>query len=371
MTESAHSPYSRLLKRAIANRWWVLGGVALLFAASILLYPLLGRELFPTVDAGQIVVRMRAPSGTRIENSEKLAFAAEATIRRTIPPADIDTIVANTGVLYDWPAAYTPNAGPMDTFFAVQLSGSHRTTSQEYARRLRPALAAQFPGVGFSFNTGGLLSAALNSGLPSPIDVQVTGNDVSTAQMIALEVKQAIEETSGTVDVRIEQKNDYPQLNVQIDRVKAAYLGLNTDDVVKNLLTALNSSVTFQPAFWLDEQNGNHYFLGAQYPESEIQTTDTLANIPLTGSGDMNQVIGAMQRTDAESPVPPTLRQPALRAQRHPLRRRTLTSRMSPTSIPTLTDATLQVLLTTCKSTSIVCRFHLDTRLLCEARSRR
>lgn len=311
MTERVHRPYSRLLERAIAAPWLVLGGVALLFALSILLYPLLGRELFPAVDAGQIIVRMRAPSGTRIENSEKLAFAAEAAIRRVIPAADINTIVANTGVLYDWPAAYTPNAGPMDTFFAVQLSSTHHTTSQGYARRLRTALAGQFPGVGFSFDTGGLLSAALNSGLPSPIDVQVTGSDAVRAQGIALEVKQAIEETRGTVDARIEQKSDYPQLNVQIDRVKAAYLGLNTDDVVKNLLTTLDSSVTFQPAFWLDERNGNHYFLGAQYPESEIQTTDTLANIPLTGSDDMNKVVGAMDRTNTASPVPPMLRQVA------------------------------------------------------------
>ncbi len=310
-SESVHRPYRRVLERAIGARWWVLGGVALLFAVSLLLYPLLGRELFPSVDAGQIVVRMRAPSGTRIDNTEKLAFSAEAAIRRVIPATDIDTIVANTGVLYDWPAAYTPNAGPMDTFFAVQLTSGHRTTSQAYARQLRTALAADFPGVGFSFDTGGLLSAALNSGLPSPIDVQVTGNDLAKAQTIALQVKQAINETRGTVDARIEQTSDYPQLNVQIDRVKAAYLGLTTDDVVKNLLTALNSSITFQPAFWLDEHNGNHYFLGAQYPESAIQTTDTLANIPLTGSMNMADVNHALDATRMASRVPPTLRQVA------------------------------------------------------------
>ncbi len=186
MTERVHRPYGSLLERAIAAPWLVLGGVALLFASSILLYLLLGRELFPVVDAGQIIVRMRAPSGTRIENSEKLAFAAEAAISRVIPAADINTTVANTGVLYDWPAAYTPNAGPMDTFFAVQLSSTYQTTSQGYARRLRTALAGQFPGVGFSFDTGGLFSAALNSGLPSPIDVQVTGSDAVRAQGIAL-----------------------------------------------------------------------------------------------------------------------------------------------------------------------------------------
>lgn len=310
-TERIHKPYRRLLKRAIGAQWWVLGGVALLFVVSLLLYPLLGRDLFPTVDAGQIVIRMRAPSGTRIDNTETLAFAAEAAIRRVIPAGDIDTIVTNTGVLYDWPAAYTPNAGPMDTFFAVQLTSGHNTTSQTYARQLRKALASDFPGVGFSYDTGGLMGAALNSGLPSPIDVQITGNDTTKAQAIALQVKQAIDETRGTVDARIEQKSDYPQLNVQIDRVKAAYLGLTTEDVVKNLLTALNSSVTFQPAFWLDEHNGNHYFLGAQYPESAIRSTDTLADIPLTGSMDAAEMSQALDPSNKASPIPPTLRQVA------------------------------------------------------------
>jgi len=127
-----------------------------------------------------------------------------------------------------------------------------------------------------------LLSAALNNGLPSPIDIQVIGNSMEVAHTVAQEVEMAAHQVPGTVDVRIQQKLDYPSFNIDVDRVKAAYVGLKQEDVVKNIVTALNSSVSFLPGFWIDENNGNHYFLGAQYPEAIINDRSALENIPLT-----------------------------------------------------------------------------------------
>lgn len=280
--EGLKDRYEYWLRKALLRRKAVLVAAGAAFVIALALYPLLGNELFPPIDAGQFTIRVRAASGTRIELSEALASDVEAVVRQVIPKNEINTIVANTGVLYDWPAAYTPNAGPMDSFLNVQLSGSHRTSAQAYVRRLREVLPQGFPGVSFSYDTGGLLSAALNYGLPSPIDIQVIGNSLEVANNIAQDVDKAVRQVPGTVDVRIQQKLDYPSLNVNVDRVKAAYLGLTQEDIVKNIVTATNSSVSFLPGFWIDEKNGNHYFLGAQYPEVIVSDKSALENIPLT-----------------------------------------------------------------------------------------
>ncbi len=280
--EDLQRSYEPFLEKTLAHPRVVLGATAVTFALALAVYQFLGKELFPPIDAGQFTILVRAPSGTRIELSEDLASRVEAAVRNVIPRRDINTIVANTGVLYDWPAAYTPNAGPMDSFLNVQLSDDHRTSAQEYVRRLRSVLPEEFPGVDFAFDTGGMLSAALNFGLPSPIDIQVVGNSLDVAQQISREVEDQVRRVPGTADVRIQQKLDYPVFDVNVDRVKAAYLGLTAEDVVKNVVTALNSSVNFLPGFWVDERNGNHYFLGAQYPEEKIVDLSTIQNIPLT-----------------------------------------------------------------------------------------
>ena len=280
--EGLKDAYEKGVRKAIERRRLVLAGAGLAFAIALGLYLVLGKELFPPIDAGQFTILIRAPSGTRIELSEDLASGIEAAVRAIIPREEINTIVTNTGVLYDWPAAYTPNAGPMDSFLNVQLSEAHHTSAQDYVNRLRQVLPQKFPGVSFAFDTGGLLSAALNYGLPSPIEVQVIGNSLEVGQNIAREVEARIRQVRGTADVRIQQKLDYPVFNIDVDRVKAAYLGLTQQDVVQNIVTALNSSVNFLPGFWIDEKNGNHYFLGAQYPEDLIRNVSTLEDIPLT-----------------------------------------------------------------------------------------
>ncbi|MGB7290812.1 MAG: efflux RND transporter permease subunit [Thermodesulfobacteriota bacterium] len=277
--------YNNFLSSSLQNRKKILVITLVIFAVTMSLYPFIGKEFFPQVDSGQLVIRLRAPSGTRIEKTEELVKQVENVIREQVPEEDLQMMISNIGVLLDWPAAYTPNSGPQDAFINLQLSEGRKKTSQEYAEVLREILNEKFTGIEFAFDTGGIISSALNFGLPSPIDIQVEGNDLHVAYGIAEEIKKIVETVPGTADVRIQQKIDYPQIQVNVDRVKAAYLGLTQEDVVKNIVTTLNSSINFDPAFWIDHRNGNHYFLGAQYREKDIDSLETLNNIPLKSSG--------------------------------------------------------------------------------------
>ncbi|MEW6279690.1 MAG: efflux RND transporter permease subunit, partial [Candidatus Eremiobacterota bacterium] len=252
--------YERALEGCLAARPVVLGAIAGLFAVSMAAIPLLGRELFPQLDGGQFMIGLRAPSGTRMERTEEVAERVEAVVREVISPGDLQMAVTNVGILYDWPAAYTPNSGPHDAFVLIQLSRHRQGTAQHYARVLRSTLPARFPGLEFSFNTGGLISSALNFGLPSPINVQVEGPSLSRSRQIAEVVQEHVRQIPGAVDVRIQQRLDYPQIHLEVDRLRAASVGVSQEAVVKNVITALNSSITFLPSFWVDEKNGNHYF---------------------------------------------------------------------------------------------------------------
>ncbi len=291
--EAVKGGYTRLLRGAMRARWVVVAGSLVLLLASLTLFPLLGQELFPVTDAGQIVINVRAPSGLRIERTEDLTRRIEGAIMAEVPEADRQMIVTDIGVLYDWPAGYTSNSGPMDATMLVQLSPARdrRVSSQEYARRLRASFAGQFPGVEFAFNTGGMVSAALNFGLPAPINIQVEGRDTKEQYRIAREVKELIErEVPGAVDVRIQQTIDYPTIKITPDRTKMAFAGFSHEETTKNVNSVLNSSTTFDPAFWLDYKTGNHYFVGVTYKEADIHSLDTLKTVPITGSGSRSAV---------------------------------------------------------------------------------
>ncbi len=292
---------------ALSHRLTVVATTVAVFLASWLLYPQIGRELFPGMDVGQFTINVRAPSGTRIEVTEKLIEQVERSIKDTIAGQDLSIMISNIGVLLDWPAAYTPNAGPMDGFVLVQLTDKRTKSIQDYVIELRKRLNDEYPGIEFSFETGGMLTAALNFGLPSPINIQVEGNRLDVAGKIAQRLRRICEGVPGTVDVRIQQKLDYPQIEVDTDRTRAAYTGLGTVDVVKNVVTAFNSSVNFNPSFWIDHKSGNHYFIGAQYPENEIVSMNTLEHIPITGPDQSSPVllknIAQFRRTTAPAEI--------------------------------------------------------------------
>jgi multidrug efflux pump subunit AcrB len=205
--------------------------------------------------------------------------------------SNLRILISNIGVLMDWPAAYTPNTGPMDAFVLVQLKGkSGMPATFDYVDRLRSKLNQEFPGVDFAYDTGGMMTAALNFGLPSPNNVRVQGSNLFTAEEIAMHVQRIASTVPGATDVRIAQRVDYPQMDIQVDRVKAAQLGVTQEDVVKNIVTTVNSSINFDPAFWIDEKNGNHYFFGAQYAEEDIHSIETLKNVPITGRASLMPV---------------------------------------------------------------------------------
>lgn len=216
-------------------------------------------------------------------------------------------VISNMGVLYDWPAAYTPNSGPQDAFLNVQLAPGHSISAGEYVRRLRSGLPGRFPEIRFAYDTGGMLAAALNFGLPSPINIQVEGNDLHVARRIAEDIKKRAEQVPGAVDVRIQQETEYPQIDIEVDRIKAALIGLTPEEIVKNAVSSLVSSVNFNPAFWIDHQTGNHYFLGVQYPEEQINSLDTLRDIPITSAVQKQPIplknIAAFRRSTTVSEV--------------------------------------------------------------------
>lgn len=277
--EQFQAGYRGLLRFILSGRIIVYIIIAMLFIGSLFLFSTLGRELFPYQDVGQISLKVRLASGTRIEKTEAATVQIEKDIRAIIPASALKTVIANLGVLYDWPAAYTPNAGPQDVFFEIQLNDERSQSSQFYANQLRNRLVNNYPDREVQVSTTGALTAALTFGLPAPIDIQVIGNDLAKGQQLAQEVVNQIKHLPGLADVHIQQRLDYPQITVDLDRQKVADVGLNALNVVKNLVSATNSSINFDPGFWIDPKNGNHYFLGVQYPESELNSLNTLKNI--------------------------------------------------------------------------------------------
>ncbi len=274
--------YLRTLGGAMRAKWLVALVAAASIAGAVWFARGLGQELFPRADAGHITLFARAPSGTRAEKTEAYMAKVESIVREVVPKSDLRMVITNIGVLFDWPAAYTPNAGPGDAFLEIELADGRARSSEEYARRLRAALRERLPEIEVAFDTGGLVTAALNGGEPSPIHVQIKGGKDRDGLSLAAELQRRIAEVPGAVDVRVQQTDDYPMVRVDVDRVEAQKLGLSAEDVVKSVSSAVVSSVGFEPAFWLDPKNGNHYYLGVQYREGVVDDFDRLGELLVT-----------------------------------------------------------------------------------------
>jgi multidrug efflux pump subunit AcrB len=260
-------------------------GFSLLAAVLVGLVPVIRRDFFPDVDSGAFEIAVRAPSGTRIDVTEQMVAQVEQRIRDTIPEEDLELIVSEIGLTADWSAAYTANAGTMDAVVKIQLKEDRRHSSQEWIRILREVLSKneQFNNLEFSFDSGGLVRGALNEGKSSPINIQLVGKDQDTLFAIADKIKAAVKDINGIVDARVLQRPDAPQLNIEVDRAKAAQLALNQDDIMRNVIAATNSSITYNKKnFWIDPVTSNQYFVGVQYPEAKITSLDDILNIPIT-----------------------------------------------------------------------------------------
>jgi multidrug efflux pump subunit AcrB len=262
----------------------VVAAVGLLVAVLLVFGARLRREFFPEVDAGAFEMYVRAPTGTRIEETEKRIAEVENFVRGKLGD-DLETLISEIGVVADWSAAYTPNAGPMDTVVKVQLHLERHHSAQEYVQALREGFAAspRFDDLEFAFDAGGMIRGAMNEGKSTPINVRITGKNQRKAHKVAQAIQREVKQIKGVVDCRILQRLDYPQYVVQVDQAKAANLGLTQMDVMQNLVAALNSSIQFNKHnFWIDPITHNQYYVGVQYPEIEIESVDTLLDVPIT-----------------------------------------------------------------------------------------
>ena len=285
--------YVQALDRVLRFRVTTIAiGFSLLAIMVVLLVPIMRREFFPEVDSRAFEIAARARSGTRIEKTEELIEQVEQYIRAHIPEHDLNTIISEIGLTSDWAAAYTQNSGPMDAVVKVQLQEFHdgSQSSQEYIRALRDGFAAdpRFRNrLEFSFDAGGLVRGALNEGKSTPINIQLVGRNQRQLADIAANIRAAVGNIPGVVDARVLQKLDYPEWIINVDRAKAQSLGLNQDDVVKNVFAATNSSITFNKTnFWIDvTRTGNQYYVGVQYPEKVFSSkADVLDKIPITSA---------------------------------------------------------------------------------------
>lgn len=278
--ERLENQYQALLITVLRFRWYVLGAAVGLFALALVLATQLGTELFPASDAEQFTVYVRMEPGYTVERSERIVSKVEEAVRRELGN-DAGTIVSNIGILYGLPAAYTPNSGTFDAFVNVQLQHERKESTFEYVRRLRMSLPKEFGGVEFAFDAGGIITAALNLGAIAPIDVQITGKNADKLHAIARQARDIVRGVDGAVDVRVQQRKNQPELFVEVDREKAAELGLTQDEVIKNLLTAVSSSVNFNRNIWTDERTGNFYYVGVMYPEGKVDAQNAIENIAI------------------------------------------------------------------------------------------
>jgi multidrug efflux pump subunit AcrB len=286
--ERLRESYRRLLDRCLHYRAMFL---TVFFAASLVslvfLIPWLGQDFFPTVDAGQFKLHLRARTGTRIEETARISGLVTQAIRDEIPPSEILSVIDNIGLPYSGiNLSYSNSApiGPADDDILVSLNPGHRPT-ERYIHDLRLRLPQEFPGVTFSFLPADIVSQILNFGLPAPIDVQIAGYDVSGNRDFAGRVLTKMRQIPGIVDLHIQQPFDQPYLNIDVDRTKAQQVGYTQRDVANNLLISLSGSFQTTPEFWLDPKTGVSYSIAAQTPQYRVQSLQDLENVPVTNAG--------------------------------------------------------------------------------------
>jgi CzcA family heavy metal efflux pump len=290
--------YHRLLALVMRHRVVFVGCFLGLCVLSFALLPIIGQDFFPTVDSGEFKLHMRAPTGTRIEDTAAICDNVEKDIRQVVPASELTTIIDNIGLPYSTlNLSYSTSApiGPADADIQVELAAKHRKTD-DYVRELRARLGHDFPGVTFYELPVDIVTQILNFGLPAPIDVQVVGRDIYANHAFASQLMNRLKFVPGITDLRIQQPFDYPRFYVDVDRTKASQVGYTQADVAQNMLIALSGSFQTQPQFWLDPKTGVSYSITTQTPQYRIQSPQDLANIPVASGGStaQPQILGAL-----------------------------------------------------------------------------
>jgi len=273
--------YEALLGLALLRPLATVFGITAIFVLSLALYPFIGKSYFPRTDPGQFVINVKAPSGSRIELTDLLVGQVEQIVREVVSKHDLKIIVSNIGITPGFSSILTPNSAPHTAFVQVGLSESHQVDSFTYMNRVRARLGRDLPQVSTYFQTGGLVDAILNQGVPAPLDIQVSGMDMESDHEIASKIAQQARALPGVSDVLVPQDVDYPSLKVDIDRERVSELGLNAREVVDSLITGLTSNGMIAPSYWIDPKTGNNYLLTVQYPENLVRNIAGLGAMPL------------------------------------------------------------------------------------------
>ncbi|HXD85991.1 MAG TPA: efflux RND transporter permease subunit, partial [Urbifossiella sp.] len=342
--------YTKLLGRVLKIRRTVIAAAFGILALVLVVFGLqLRQEFFPEVDAGAFEVYVRTKSGTRIEVTEGYIEAVESYIKKKLG-TDLEIVISEIGLTADWSAAFTPNAGPMDTVMKVQLTANRKLSAQDavhvlrrgvvddlefqqlldevYQRRMRKPrneeerLTPDTPAFSrtnleFSFDAGGMIRSAMNEGRSTPINVRITTKDLVKARKVADRILADVKKIDGVVDARILQRLDYPQYVIEVDQSKASSMQLTQTDVMRNIIAAFNSSVQFNKRnFWIDPKSHNQYFVGVQYPEGDIKDMDSLMNIPITSPNQKQSIplrnVAVVRKQEVPSEVVHTNLQPTM-----------------------------------------------------------
>ncbi|QQN61461.1 efflux RND transporter permease subunit [Bradyrhizobium diazoefficiens] len=297
MFEAARARYRGVLQLCLANRIKVIAGFLSVSILSFGLAPFLGQDFFPTVDAGQIKLHIRAPTGTRIEQTVSLSDKVSAEVQRIIPKNELGGIVSNVGLSVSGINMAYNNSGTIgvgDADILISLRPDHGPTDG-YIKIMREQLPQRFPGTSFAFLPADIVSQVLNFGVPAPIDVQVAGRDLAADRTYASALLTRIRSIPGIADARIQQAFQQPTLDVNVDRSMAALAGVSEKDVATAMLTTLSGSSQSSPTYWLDPKNGVSYAVSIQTPQRDIDTMTGLKNIPVTsGTGVNTQLLGGI-----------------------------------------------------------------------------
>jgi multidrug efflux pump subunit AcrB len=294
--EKFRERYHRLLDASIRHRKAFIVIFLLACVLSFGLIPFVGQDFFPSVDSGEFKLHMRAPTGTRIEDTAALCDRIEDEIRQQIPPKELVTIIDNIGLPYSGiNLSYSTSApiGPADADIQVELSKDHRPT-KEYVRELRMKLAHDFPGVTFYDLPVDIVTQILNFGLPAPLDIQIVGRNLTANRAFAESLINKLKFVPGAVDLRIQQPFNYPKFHIEVDRTKTSQVGFTQKDVANNLLISLSGSSQTTPTFWLDPRTGVSYNVATQTPQYRVDTLQDLQNIPITNGVAPPQILASL-----------------------------------------------------------------------------
>src|SRR6266404_6329192 len=314
--ENLRQRYVDALAWSLQNRGTIFVLFAILIGSAFMILPIVGRDFFPTVDAGQFRLHVNAPPGTRLEESEQIFSRVEDTIREVVPPNDLALVLDNIGIQQSVNLAFSDNAtiSSADGAILVSLKHDHRESTPAYVKTLREELAATFPDLSFYFQPADIVSQILNFGLPAPIDIQVAGYAEKPNYAIAREIEARVKQIPGAVDVGLHQITNAPELRVKVDRTRAQELGFTERDVANSLLISLSSSFQVTPNFWTDPKSGINYPVAIQTPQNLVSSVDELLSTSLAGQDPahpqlLSNVV-SLQRTETPAVVSHTNIQP-------------------------------------------------------------